>query len=139
MFPMVRRFDHNRLTWHRESYSRNSLETQVFPNLVGDRDPNFGDVLIVADIGEIPRPETFEYLHNCDFSARSGIHSQLFIYLFQWHRTDWDWFYSSVTHWQGKNTILLEWLKLKGHVLNSKCSMALHFLLWNYQRVCEQD
>ena len=103
----------NGLTWHREKYQRDALITQVFPSLLGEKAPNIGDVIIVSDVDEIPRPETIELLRNCDYPARTGIQSRFFLYSFQWHRADWDWFHPQATYWQGEKTILPESLRME--------------------------
>lgn len=77
--------------WERERYQRNALVTQIFPSLLGDQAPRQGDVMIVSDVDEIPRPETVQRLRNCDFPDRTGIQSRFFLYSFQLHRTDMDW------------------------------------------------
>lgn len=100
--------------WDREHYQRNALITQVFPNLLGDKAPNMGDVIIVSDVDEIPRPETIEKLRNCDIPERTGMESKFFLYSFDWHRTDSQWFHPQATFWKGEDTILPESLRMTG-------------------------
>ena len=98
--------------WEHERYQRNALMTQVFPSLLGDKAPNDGDVIIVSDVDEIPRPETLEKLRNCDIPELTGIRSQFFLYSFQWQEADGDWGHPQATIWQGEKTILPEALRM---------------------------
>ncbi|KAJ3478453.1 hypothetical protein NLG97_g8575 [Lecanicillium saksenae] len=52
-------------TWDFEYFQRDASYEQVFPKLVGTdaRAPRLGDVMIVADVDEIPRPQTLRVLH----------------------------------------------------------------------------
>lgn len=98
--------------WDREHYQRDALVTQIFPSLLGDQAPNMGDVIIVSDVDEIPRPETIGKLRNCDIPERTGMESKFFLYSFNWHRTDSQWFHPQATYWQGEKTILPESLRM---------------------------
>jgi len=98
--------------WEHERYQRNALMTQVFPSLLGDKAPNHGDVIIVSDVDEIPRPGTLEKLRNCDIPELTGIRSQFFLYSFQWQESEGDWGHPQATVWQGKRTILPEALRM---------------------------
>ena len=101
-------------SWAREKYQRNAMLTQVFPSLLGEKAPNMGDVIIVSDVDEIPYPETVEKLRNCEFPERTGLLSRFFLYSFQLHRTDFEWFHPQATFWQGEKTILPESLRMEG-------------------------
>lgn len=98
--------------WDREHYQRNALMTQVFPSLLGEQAPKMGDVIIVSDVDEIPRPETIEKLRNCNIPERTGMESKFFLYSFNLHRTDSQWFHPQATFWQGEKTILPESLRM---------------------------
>ncbi|KAK5100432.1 hypothetical protein LTS08_005181 [Lithohypha guttulata] len=98
--------------WDREHYQRNAMVTQVLPNLLGKKAPNMGDVIIVSDVDEIPRPETIDLLRNCDFPERVDIRSKFFPYSFQLHRTDGEWYHPQATYWRGNETILPESLRM---------------------------
>ncbi|KAK5072648.1 hypothetical protein LTR64_004877 [Lithohypha guttulata] len=100
--------------WQREKYQRNALVTQVFPNLLGDKAPQMGDVIMVSDVDELPRPETITKLRNCDIPARTGLQSRFFLYSFQLRRTDMEWYHPQATFWQGEKTILPESLRMDG-------------------------
>lgn len=98
--------------WEHERYQRNALMTQVFPSLLGKKAPNDGDVIIVSDVDEIPRPATLEKLRNCDIPEFTGIRSQFFLYSFQWQESEGDWGHPQATIWQGERTILPEALRM---------------------------
>lgn len=99
--------------WDREHYQRDALFTQVFPSLLGTQAPQDGDVLIVSDVDEIPRPETISKLRNCDFPDRTSLMSRFFLYSFAWRRADMDWYHPQATIWQGNKTILPESLRME--------------------------
>jgi beta-1,4-mannosyl-glycoprotein beta-1,4-N-acetylglucosaminyltransferase len=66
---------HPKTPWNIEDFQRNALLTQVFPALTGPLTPNPNDVLIVADIDEIPRPSTTSLLRTCAFPRRTALYS----------------------------------------------------------------
>lgn len=92
-------------TWEREEYQRNSLFDAVFPSLVGDPAPSLGDVILVSDIDEIPRPSTLTLLRNCAFPPRVTLRSRFFYYSFQWEHAGGDWWHPQATFYQGSDTI----------------------------------
>lgn len=98
--------------WDHERYQRNALMTQVFPSLLGEKAPNHGDVIMVSDVDEIPRPETLVKLRNCDIPELTGMRSQFFLYSFQWQATEGEWGHPQATIWQGERTILPEALRM---------------------------
>jgi len=70
-------------TWAREHFTRDSLLNQALATLTGEQAPNQGDVLIVGDVDEIPRPGTLTTLRNCAFPARLTLRSHMYYYSFQ--------------------------------------------------------
>jgi len=64
--------------WSMEDFQRNALLTQVFPRLSGSQAPHRDDVLVVADIDEIPRPETLNLLRACHFLKRLTLQSKFY-------------------------------------------------------------
>lgn len=106
--------NHNGSTWDREHYQRNSLLDAVFPSLLGHQAPNLGDVLIVSDVDEIPKPETLTILRNCDFPQRVTLRSHFFYYSFQWQHVGSDWWHPQATFYQGDATIKPEDLRMGG-------------------------
>jgi len=92
--------------WDRERFQRNSMYDQVLPFLQGEREPYFGDVIVVSDVDEIPRPSTIRALRNCQFPQKLTIMSRFYYYSFQWlHRDDQEWTAPSVTYYVGENTV----------------------------------
>lgn len=92
--------------WDREDLQRNAMYEQVFPGLEGAQEPAEDDVIIVADVDEIPRPETILVLRNCIFPRRLTLRSQFYYYSFQWLHRGQEWAHPQATYYQGSNTIL---------------------------------
>jgi beta-1,4-mannosyl-glycoprotein beta-1,4-N-acetylglucosaminyltransferase len=97
--------------WEREIYSRNSLFDVAFPSLLGPAAPELGDVILVSDADEIPRPSALILLRNCQFPERTTLRSRFFYYSFQWLHVGlvWDypkeqeWHHPQATYYQGLN------------------------------------
>jgi len=102
----------NGSSWDREAYQRNSLFDAVFPSLVGPQAPRLGDVILVSDLDEIPRPSTLTLLRNCDYPERVTLRSRFFYYSFQWEHSGGDWWHPQATFYQGKGTIRPEDLRM---------------------------
>jgi len=98
-------FDPQR-TWDREDLQRDATFQQVFPKLKGAQKPNYGDVLVVADVDEIPRPETLVVLRTCDFPRRLTLRSRFHYYSFQFLHRGEEWRHPQATYYQGSRTIL---------------------------------
>lgn len=96
-----------RTTWDMEDLQRNSMLTQVFPRLQGDQAPNLGDVIVVSDVDEIPRPSTFELLRACRFPRRLTLRSRFYYYSFQWLHRGEDWAHPQATYYEGPGRTLL--------------------------------
>lgn len=93
-------------SWEREEYMRNSLLDAIFPSLLGAAAPEFGDVILVSDIDEIPRPNTLTILRNCEFPERTSLRSRFYYYSFQWLHVGEEWHSPHATFYQGpKKTI----------------------------------
>ncbi|KAF4629846.1 hypothetical protein G7Y89_g8295 [Cudoniella acicularis] len=56
--------------WAREKFSRNAMFTQVLPSLTSAQEAFQGDVILVSDVDEIPRPDALKAFRNCDFPKR---------------------------------------------------------------------
>ncbi|KAK4216024.1 glycosyltransferase [Rhypophila decipiens] len=88
--------------WDREDLQRNAMFTQILPHLNGSRAPNYGDVIVVSDADEIPRPETLRLLKSCRFPRRLTLRSHFYYYSFQWrHQGGQDWPHPQATFYQG--------------------------------------
>lgn len=96
-----------RLTWDFEDLQRNALFTQVFPGLTGPQAPAEGDVLVVADVDEIVRPETLLVLRACDFPRRLTLRSQFFYYSFQFRHRGAEWPHPQATTYRGERDTIL--------------------------------
>ncbi|KAK4543506.1 hypothetical protein LTR36_005400 [Oleoguttula mirabilis] len=89
-------------TWDHEDYMRNSLFNSIFPEIIGTpQEPSEGDVLIVSDIDEVPKPETLVVLRKCDFPDRLTLRSQFYYYSFQWLHRGEQWPHPQATVYRG--------------------------------------
>ncbi|KAK4157803.1 glycosyltransferase [Chaetomidium leptoderma] len=96
-----------RSAWDMEDLQRNSMLTQVFPYLKGAQAPQHGDVLVVSDVDEIPRPSTFALLRACHFPRRLTLYSRFYYYSFQWLHRGPEWPHPQATFYQGMGKTLL--------------------------------
>ncbi|KAK2126742.1 glycosyltransferase family 17-domain-containing protein [Fusarium oxysporum II5] len=101
-FPST--FDPHR-AWDYEDLQRDAPFDQVMLSLVGPRAPNKGDVLIVADVDEIPRPQTLLVLRYCKFPRRLTLSSKFYYYSFQFLHTGPEWQHPQATYYQGRRTL----------------------------------
>jgi beta-1,4-mannosyl-glycoprotein beta-1,4-N-acetylglucosaminyltransferase len=97
-------------TWSRERFSRNAMYDQVIPKLEGEQEAFKGDVIIVSDVDEIPRPDAVKALRNCDFPKEVTLHTKMYYYSFQWLKRD-DWPHPQATFYDKENTVLPEDLR----------------------------
>ncbi|KAK0746185.1 glycosyltransferase family 17 protein [Schizothecium vesticola] len=80
---------------------RNAMFDQVFPSLAGPQAPHADDVLVVADVDEIPRPETLALLRACRFPRRLTLRSRFYYYSFQFRHAGPEWPHPQATYYQG--------------------------------------
>lgn len=92
-------------TWARERFSRNAMYDQVIPRLTGEKTANQGDVILVSDVDEIPRPDALKALRNCDFPKEVTLHTKMFYYSFQWLKRG-DWPHPQATFYNKEETVL---------------------------------
>ncbi|KAK5130644.1 hypothetical protein LTR08_001854 [Meristemomyces frigidus] len=94
--------------WDHEDYMRNALFKNTFPDLVGSElEAHTGDVLIVSDIDELPKPEALVVLRKCEFPDRLTLRSHFYYYSFQWLHRGEQWPHPQVTVYRGlRDTIL---------------------------------
>ncbi|KAI1304713.1 glycosyltransferase family 17 protein [Xylaria venustula] len=92
--------------WDWEDLQRNAMYDQVLPRLTGAKAPVDGDVLIVADVDEIVRPEAIVVLKACSFPRRLTLRSQFYYYSFQFMHKGAQWAHPQATYYQGWRTIL---------------------------------
>jgi beta-1,4-mannosyl-glycoprotein beta-1,4-N-acetylglucosaminyltransferase len=92
--------------WAWEDLQRNAMYDQVLPRLKGSQAPVHGDVIIVADVDEIIRPQTLILLKACQFPRRVNLRSQFYYYSFQFLHTGEQWKHPQATYYQGWRTIL---------------------------------
>lgn len=98
-----------RTAWDNEDFQRNSMLVQVFPKLLSSpsKAPQKGDVIIVSDVDEIPRPETLSVLRQCDFPRRLTLRSRFYYYSFQYLHKGVEWSHPQATYYQGLSKTLL--------------------------------
>lgn len=88
-------------TWETEDFQRNAMLDQVFPSLTGPQTPHPHDVLVVADVDEIPRPATLALLRACRFPRRLTLRSRFYYYSFQFRHVGPEWPHPQATYYQG--------------------------------------
>ena len=97
---------HSTWAWDHEDFIRNALLYETFPRMTGGQQANYGDVLVVSDIDEIPKPETMVILRYCDIPARVTLRSHFYYYAFQWLHRGEQWAHPQATIYRGiKDTI----------------------------------
>lgn len=74
--------------WVHERFMKDAMLYKTFPSLVGtEREAKEGDVILVSDVDEIPKPQTVSLLRYCEFPERLTLRSHFYYYSFQWlHR-----------------------------------------------------
>ncbi|KAM3473192.1 hypothetical protein MY8738_008509 [Beauveria namnaoensis] len=94
-------------TWDFEYFQRDAAYEQVFPKLLGTdpRAPRLGDVLVVADVDEIPRPDTLRVLRTCSFPRRLTLYTRFFYYSFQFQSIGPEWHHPQATYYDGQRTL----------------------------------
>lgn len=98
---------HAKRAWDMEDFQRNAMFGQVIPRLEGAQKARMGDVIVVADVDEIPRPAALLVLRNCDIPRRVTLRSLFYYYGFQWRHRGEDWAHPQATTYQGpSNTVL---------------------------------
>ncbi|KAM0346614.1 hypothetical protein ACHAPU_005326 [Fusarium lateritium] len=93
--------------WDREDLQRNAMFEQVFPKLTGAKTPSQGDVILVADVDEIPRPATMLILRTCNFPRRLTLSSKFYYYSFQFLHDGPEWPFPQATYYQGMHKTIL--------------------------------
>jgi beta-1,4-mannosyl-glycoprotein beta-1,4-N-acetylglucosaminyltransferase len=94
-------------SWAHERHQRNAMFTQVFPFLNTTQAAHDGDVILVSDLDEIPRPATLTVLRNCDFPARLTLRSEFYYYSFQWRHVGPEWAHPEATVYRGTDETIL--------------------------------
>lgn len=99
--------------WARERFSRNAMYDQVIPTLSGEQEAFQGDVILVSDVDEIPRPDALKALRNCDFPKTVTLHTKMYYYGFQWQKRD-DWPHPQATYYDFEKTVQPDDLRGQG-------------------------
>ncbi|PQE04091.1 glycosyltransferase family 17 protein [Rutstroemia sp. NJR-2017a BVV2] len=97
----------SRRTWDYEDHQRNAMFTQVIPQLKGAQAANLGDVLLISDIDEIPRPETLDLLRGCNFNKRLTLRSRFYYYGFEFLHKGPEWAHPQATTYAGPSKTIL--------------------------------
>ncbi|PHH68947.1 hypothetical protein CDD82_168 [Ophiocordyceps australis] len=113
-----------RLTWDYEDLQRDASLDQVLPRLTGPQAPVYGDVIVVADVDEIPRPAALLVLRSCVFPRRLTLSSRFYYYSYQFRHTGADWPHPQATIWQGSDKTIRP-TKLRGSDGGSTMSRIL--------------
>ncbi|KAJ3487576.1 hypothetical protein NLG97_g6383 [Lecanicillium saksenae] len=91
--------------WDYEDLQRDAMLEQAMNSLKGPAKPIKGDVIIVSDVDEIPRPESLLVLRTCNFPRRLTLGSKFYYYSFQFLHTGPEWPHPQATFYQGWRTI----------------------------------
>jgi beta-1,4-mannosyl-glycoprotein beta-1,4-N-acetylglucosaminyltransferase len=95
-------------TWDLEDFQRNAMVVQGLGSVERDayKGAREGDVLIVSDVDEIPRPISVVLLRECRTQKRVTVRSQFYYYAFQFRHKGMEWSHPQATVYAGTNTIL---------------------------------
>ncbi|OAQ99917.1 hypothetical protein LLEC1_04724 [Akanthomyces lecanii] len=91
--------------WDYEDLQRDAMFEQAMNQSKGPRVPIKGDVIVVSDVDEIPRPESLLVLRTCNFPRRLTLASKFYYYSFQFLHTGPEWQHPQATFYQGWRTI----------------------------------
>lgn len=89
-------------TWESEKFQRDAMYDQVLPYLKDDQKPRYGDIILVSDVDELPRPSTLKLLRNCNIPRRLTLRSRFYSYSFQWLHHGREWAHPQATTYLGK-------------------------------------
>lgn len=103
-------FDPHR-AWDYEDLQRDATYEQVMRELEGKRAPVKGDVIMVADVDEIPRPQSLLVLRSCNYPRRLTLASKFYYYSFQFLHTGPEWQHPQATYYEGWRTLKLTKLR----------------------------
>jgi beta-1,4-mannosyl-glycoprotein beta-1,4-N-acetylglucosaminyltransferase len=94
-------------TWDLEDFQRNAMLLQGLGSVREDeeRGPRMGDVMIVSDVDEIPRPISVVLLRECRTQKRVTVRSQFYYYSFQFRHKGVEWSHPQATVFAGGKTI----------------------------------
>lgn len=84
-------------SWAWEDLQRDAMYKQVFPKLNGSQTPVYGDVIIVADVDELIRPEALVVLRECNYPRRLTLRSDMFYYSYQYLHKGKQWAHPQAT------------------------------------------
>ncbi|TQS32817.1 hypothetical protein Golomagni_06858 [Golovinomyces magnicellulatus] len=101
-FPAT--FDPHR-AWDYEDLQRDATFEQVMLKLEAPMTPMKGDVIIVADVDEIPRPQSLVVLRSCKYPRRLTLASKFYYYSFQFLHTGPEWQHPQATSYEGSRTL----------------------------------
>lgn len=96
-------------TWDREDWQRDAMLLQGVLGQAekgGERDVKEGDILIVADVDEIVRPEALQILRECEIPRRVTLRSAFYYYSFEFLHRGPEWAHPQATTYTGSSTIL---------------------------------
>jgi beta-1,4-mannosyl-glycoprotein beta-1,4-N-acetylglucosaminyltransferase len=91
-----------RRAWDYEDLQRDATYEQVMLGLRGQRAPKKMDVIVVADVDEIPRPQSLLVLRSCNFPRRLTLASKFYYYSFQFLHTGPEWQHPQATYYEGR-------------------------------------
>ncbi|KAL9618334.1 MAG: hypothetical protein Q9160_006916 [Pyrenula sp. 1 TL-2023] len=116
------RIDYAALGTHkdREKFQRNANFEIFLPGLVGEQQPQQGDVLLISDIDELPKPHSIRALRNCDFGSVARFHALLSYYSFQYRQPNLDWMRPQAIVYTGDPSNMMKPEELRASPLATK-------------------
>lgn len=125
-----------RLTWDYENLQRDAAMDQVLLRLAGRAAPVAGDVLVVADADEIPRPATVLLLWTCRFSRRLTLASRFYYYSFQFRHAGAEWPHLQATFYDGARSTRGRWPTRPGTAAPASPPSPASSTRWPASRMC---
>lgn len=91
--------------WDWEDLQRDAMYDQVMSRLDGPKKPITGDVIVVADVDEVPRREAMLLLRSCTFPKRLTLASRFYYYSYQFLHDGPEWPHPQATWYDGDDTV----------------------------------
>ncbi len=114
-----------------QAFAYNEMYSQVIPHLPGQQKIQQGDVILIADVYQIPTPSALTALRNCDFPRRLRINSQVKGYSY-WGNSLVKVSQQTATFFDGDDTVLPQTLRETDYFDKSQNnSDSAHMLDWN--------
>ena len=118
-------------SWSLEEVFGNALLYSTFPPLMfTEKEAKEGDVLVVGNVDEIPKPATLFVLRNCHVPDRINLNSDFYQNSFQWLHINEQWAYPQATVFHGMAETISP-VDLRGGVVDSKQHWTWWTKIWS--------